>query len=167
MRRRIPFLFLFLFALIQSAGAHLGGSTVEAGQRKVAVMDRGETVPAQMTAGSRKQASRLLLEFRFREIRSRIDSLWEDSLRVAPEELPRFRRAMHTAAKVLAEAEGRLDDLRRSESEAEIRKWENLRARMERTIFGLNRYLADTEAYWLPARIPGALPVGNGREGDL
>jgi acyl transferase domain-containing protein len=96
-----------------------------------------------------------------------LDTLWEDSLHVAAEELPRFRRAMHTAAKVLAEAEGRLGDLKRLESGGDERKWKSLRARMERTLFGLDRYLTDTEAYWLPTTVPAVSPSPDAREGPL
>lgn len=167
MRRRIPIHFLLVLFLCQASRAHMGASVGGMGSSISAVMDQGATVHAPLTAGSRQQASRLLLEFRFRETRSRMDSLWGDSLRVCPDELPRFRRALHTAAKVLAEAENRLGELKRTESAAETRKWEALRARIERTLFGLNRYLMDTEAYWLPSRIPGASPVPGAREGEL
>lgn len=164
---RLIFPLLPLLLLCPAPWAHLNGSADGVKPKTIAVMGPGATVQTPLAAGSRQQGSRLLLEFRFRQIRSRMDSLWEDSLSVAPDELPRFRRAMHTAAKVLAEAEGRLVELKHTESEPQNRKWETLRARMERTIFGLDRYLTDTEAYWLPTRIPGAQPVEGSRGGDL
>lgn len=126
--------------------------------------ERSGTVQTPGSAGSRKQASRLHMEFQYRELRSRLDSLCEDSLLVPQEERTRFRRAMQAAEKVLAEAEERLDEMKHRESGAESRKWEALRARMERTLFGLNRYLLEAEARWFPVKVPAPPIPATGQE---
>lgn len=145
-----------LLALDSNSMAHLGQDTDNIDPELAAAMDRNETRDARVGPDSRKQATRLLLEFKLREIKNRIDSLGEDSLRVPPEERPRYRRAFLAAAKVLGDAEGRLAEFKRRESDTDSRKWEAMRARMERTLFGLNRYLAETEALWIPAAKPVA-----------
>lgn len=163
MRIGLPLLPLLL---CQAAMAHFGRPPDSAAPRMAAAQDRTGIHPVPMSAGSRKQGSRLLLEFRHRELRNRLDSLWNDTLRVAPKELPRFRRALRTADKVMAEAGTRIDELRRLDPAVENRKWETLRARTERTLFGLDRYLEDAEGYWLPVR-DSISPPATGTGEDL
>lgn len=121
------------------------------------------TKPSAIPAPSGKHAARLLLEFRYREIRNRVDSLWMDSLRVLPLERPRYRKALETAVKVLTEVKVRLSELKRREMEPDDRKWESLRARAERSIFGLGRFISDAEAMRYPVvePDPSASPPGD------
>jgi hypothetical protein len=151
MRFKAAILFLLLLPLCRNSMAHPGNSPAAAAYR-TAAQERSGAYPVPLFASSRKQASRLLLEARHRDLRIRLDSLWNDTLRVKPEELPRYRRALRTADQVMAEAESRLLELKSLDPAAETRKWESLRARTERTLFGLDRYLADAEGYWLPVQ---------------
>jgi hypothetical protein len=144
--------------------SHYGRPPDSAAPRMAAAQDRIGIHPVPLSAGSRKQGSRLLLELRHRELRNRLDSLWNDTLRVTPAELPRFRRALRTADMVMAEAGTRLGELKRLDPAVETRKWETLRARTERTLFGLERYLEDAEGYWLPVRESIPPPAGGSGE---
>ncbi len=156
---------LLLLPLCRESMSH-SGNVPGAAVSMSAAQERGGTYPVPLFSSTRKQASRLMLEFRHRELRNRLDSLWYDTVRVRPEELPRYRRALRTADKVMAEAGSRLVELKNLDPAAENRKWEALRARTERTLFGLDRYLADAEGYWLPVQ-EIAPPPSTGTGEDL
>lgn len=120
-------------------------SLVEAPSWRVSDSRATGTPPSDgISPGTRRQASRLLLEFRAREVHDRIDSLWGDTLRVLPQERPRFRRALQAARKVLADVEGRISELR--SRELENRKWEKTWTRTERALYGLGRFIDHAES---------------------
>lgn len=164
MRYKAAIFFFLLLPLCRRSMARPGNGPAAAVQG-IAAQERNGAYPVPLFASSRIEASRLLLESRHRELRIRLDSLWSDTLRVKPEERPRYRRALRTADQAMAEAESRLVELKCLDPAAETRKWESLRARTERTLSGLDRYLMDAEGYWLPVREIGPPPAtGTGED---